>query len=105
MILESERDGLNGEEGERSMQAGYRHGENAGLQRQGPSKAKIGQKSGSIMCCNNCPSKGCKDCPMYGVGLNPVYQARMEEREAKKRASGEYVTERADKDAAEKVNA
>ena len=107
VILESERDGLNGEEGQtiHFMQAGYRHGENAGLQRQGPSKAKIGQKSGSIMCCNNCPSKGCKDCPMYGVGLNPVYQARMEEREAKKRASGDYFTEKADKDAAEKVNA
>ena len=86
------------------------------------------------MCCNNCPSKGCKarhthppphpnphphphphphpdhplplttdpspmsltppppsphqDCPMYGVGLNPVYQARLEEREAKREASG-----------------
>ena len=104
VILESERDGLNGEDEQviHFAQAGYRHGENAGLQRRGPSKAK---SASSCMMCNNCPSKGCKECPMFGVGLNPVYQARMEEREAKKRASGEYVTERADKDAAEKVNA
>ena len=42
-----------------------------------------------MMCCNNCPSKGCKDCPMYGVGLNPIYIARLEEQQARKEASGE----------------
>jgi ferredoxin len=30
--------------------------------------------------CNNCPSRGCKDCPMYGVGKNPVFEAKELER-------------------------
>ena len=38
--------------------------------------------------------KGCKDCPMYGVGLNPVYIARMEARQQKKEANGEAERER-----------
>ena len=44
-------------------------------------------------------------------GHHPIWEKgqqtriRMEEREAKKRASGDYFTEKADKDAAEKVNA
>ena len=33
--------------------------------------------------CNNCPSKGCKDCPMYGVGSNPVFKEREEKRLAR----------------------
>ena len=47
------------------------------------SKAKLSSSS-STVCCNNCPSRGCKECPMYGVGLNPVYLERMEARQAKK---------------------
>ena len=27
-------------------------------------------------CCNNCPSRGCESCPMYGVGKNPIFQER-----------------------------
>mmetsp|Transcript_13886 Transcript_13886/g.21083 ORF Transcript_13886/g.21083 Transcript_13886/m.21083 type:complete len:430 (+) Transcript_13886:233-1522(+) len=30
--------------------------------------------------CNNCPSKGCKNCPMFGVGKNPYYEKKEEER-------------------------
>jgi len=33
--------------------------------------------------CNNCPSKGCEDCPMFGVGKNPAFQKREEERKQK----------------------
>ena len=50
------------------------------------SKAKMAS-SKSMVCCNNCPSKGCKECPMYGVGLNPAYIERLEARKAKKEAS------------------
>ena len=39
--------------------------------------------------CNNCPSRGCEECPMFGVGKNPVYLKRKKEREAKKIASGQ----------------
>ena len=55
-----------------------------------PTKAKLfNGKAGSLTCCNNCPSKGCKECPMYGVGLNPIYLERQAAREAKREASGE----------------
>jgi len=41
--------------------------------------------------CNNCPNRGCKDCPMYGVGKNPAFQEqdqkRLDRLEAKKRKS------------------
>mmetsp|Transcript_5479 Transcript_5479/g.8601 ORF Transcript_5479/g.8601 Transcript_5479/m.8601 type:complete len:412 (+) Transcript_5479:132-1367(+) len=30
--------------------------------------------------CNNCPSRGCKNCPMFGVGLNPEFQQKEEKR-------------------------
>uniref|UniRef100_A0A6U3QLD1 Uncharacterized protein n=1 Tax=Ditylum brightwellii TaxID=49249 RepID=A0A6U3QLD1_9STRA len=33
--------------------------------------------------CNNCPSRGCKDCPMFGVGKNPEYERKEKERKAK----------------------
>jgi ferredoxin len=33
--------------------------------------------------CNNCPSRGCRDCPMFGVGKNPEYERK--ERERKER--------------------
>ena len=38
--------------------------------------------------CNNCPSRGCKSCPMFGVGENPVYLERVAEREARAKARG-----------------
>jgi hypothetical protein len=43
--------------------------------------------------CNNCPSKGCKKCPMYGVGENPAYMARLERLNARREASGEAQAE------------
>ena len=66
------------------------------------SKAKMAS-SKSMVCCNNCPSKGCKECPMYGVGLNPAYIERLEARKAKKEASGQAAKERFDDDAASKI--
>jgi len=33
--------------------------------------------------CNNCPSRGCKTCPMYGVGQNPEYERKEKERKAR----------------------
>jgi len=33
--------------------------------------------------CNNCPSRGCKNCPMFGVGLNPEFQKREATRKQK----------------------
>jgi ferredoxin len=30
--------------------------------------------------CNNCPSRGCKDCPMFGVGKNPEFERKEKER-------------------------
>ena len=42
---------------------------------------------------------------MYGVGLNPIYQQRLAEREAKKAAKGEIAKEAAEKMKAEKVQA
>ena len=30
--------------------------------------------------CNNCPSRGCYDCPMYGVGKNPEYEKKEQQR-------------------------
>ena len=52
-----------------------------------PSKASAFDSG--AMRCNNCPSKGCKECPMFGVGENPVYLERLEAREEKRRQSGE----------------
>jgi len=33
--------------------------------------------------CNNCPSRGCKNCPMFGVGLNPDFKKRESARKVK----------------------
>lgn len=48
------------------------------------------------MRCNNCPSRGCTECPMFGVGENPVYLQRLGEREEKRRRSGETQREEED---------
>ena len=52
-----------------------------------PTAAKSFNSGG--MRCNNCPSRGCKECPMFGVGDNPVYLARQAERAERRQASGE----------------
>lgn len=39
--------------------------------------------------CGNCPSNGCKRCPMFGVGLNPQYIAKQKTNEAKRKAKEE----------------
>lgn len=36
------------------------------------------------MRCSNCPSRGCADCPMYGVGKNPYFENKEKERKAKR---------------------
>jgi ferredoxin len=43
--------------------------------------------------CDNCPSRGCKKCPMFGVGQNPVYLKRLEARKKKKIESGQQARE------------
>jgi len=47
-------------------------------------QAKMGKRS--MMTCSNCPSRGCKDCPMYGVGKNPAYEEKLQRRLARKEA-------------------
>jgi hypothetical protein len=42
---------------------------------------KISGNSGSR--CNNCPSRGCRTCPMFGVGKNPEYERKEKERKAR----------------------
>ena len=54
--------------------------------------------------CNNCPSRGCASCPMFGVGKNPIYLQRAKAREEKKIASGAAQREKADKRAAERID-
>jgi ferredoxin len=42
--------------------------------------------------CNNCPSRGCYNCPMYGVGKNPEFERKeklRKERMAKRRLQEE----------------
>lgn len=34
--------------------------------------------------CSNCPSRGCKNCPMFGVGKNPEFERKEQERKAKR---------------------
>ena len=98
VVLESEREGFTVNQ----RQAGMRHGDSYGISAP-ETKAKLG--SGSLTCCNNCPSKGCKECPMFGVGQNPVYLARLEERQLKREESGEAEAERIDTERALKVGA
>jgi len=96
-ILETERDGVTIDHRSIGMS-----GDGFARSRQAETKAKL---TGGLMCCNNCPSRGCKDCPMYGVGLNPAYMARVEEQRERKEASGEAQRKRDDADKAAKVGA
>ena len=34
--------------------------------------------------CNNCPSRGCKQCPMFGIGENPDFKMKEAQRKANK---------------------
>lgn len=51
----------------------------------GPNQFTAPQKiSGNMGArCSNCPSRGCKDCPMYGVGKNPEYEKKEAARKAR----------------------
>ena len=96
VILETERDGITIDQ--RSI--GTSHGDRFMKSRQSETKAKLGS---GLMCCNNCPSRGCKDCPMYGVGRNPAYLERLEERQVLREQSGELQAEWTEQQRAGKV--
>jgi hypothetical protein len=53
--------------------------------------------------CNNCPSRGCAACPMFGVGQNPIYLKRQKVREAKKVKSGQAAREVAEREAQRRI--
>ena len=94
VILETEREGMV----INPMSIGVPATWSARMNALPPTEAKMGRgASNAPMCCNNCPSRGCKECPMYGVGLNPIYLQRLEEREAKRAQSG--AAQQEDKDA------
>eukprot|EP00965_Chrysotila_dentata_P228250 6196500-Pleurochrysis_carterae.AAC.1 len=38
--------------------------------------------------CADCPNRGCKTCPMFGVGENPVFMRMLKEREQRRNNSG-----------------
>ena len=58
VILENERDGVTIDQ----RSSGYRHGDQSRNNLMHETKAKLGT---GMMCCNNCPSRGCKACPTY----------------------------------------
>jgi len=66
-----------------------------------PTKASFFDEGG--IRCNNCPSRGCKECPMFGVGRNPVYRERLEARNARREASGAAAAEAEDARRAEMI--
>lgn len=61
-------------QGESGISLAHRVGSSA----QFTAPQKISGNMGSR--CNNCPSRGCRDCPMFGVGKNPEYERREKER-------------------------
>ncbi len=48
------------------------------------SEAKVFNMGGQSKC-GNCPARGCKSCPMYGIGESPVYKKRLKDKEARKK--------------------
>jgi ferredoxin len=48
------------------------------------------------MRCGNCPSNGCKNCPMYGVGANPEYKRKRTEMRKKRAARAAAESEGGD---------
>ncbi len=99
VILENEREGIT----INPMTIGIPATWSARMHSVPPTKAKLG--GASKICCNNCPGRGCKECPMYGVGLNPVYLERMAAKQAKKEESGEAAQQRFDRSAQETLDA
>ena len=95
VILETEREGIK----INPMTIGIPATWSARMHAVPPTKAKLGK--GSRICCNNCPGRGCKECPMYGVGLNPVYMERMAAKSSLREASGEAAKLRFDQSAQE----
>lgn len=95
VILESEREGLFGDDGQFIDQrtAGVRGVSDSYASRAFDSKASRQQ----VMNCASCPTRGCKDCPMFGVGQNPAYLARKAKFDAKREKSGQKAKEEADK--------
>ena len=87
VILETEREGITINPASIGIPATW----SARMHAVPPTKAKLGR--GSLVCCNNCPSRGCKECPMYGIGQNPIYMERLAEREQKRADSGEAAKE------------
>lgn len=51
-------------------------------------KTKTTVMDSGIIRCEDCPGRGCSQCPMYGVGENPEYLRQKAMREAKKRNEG-----------------
>jgi len=92
-ILEMEREGLFGDEGQiiSQRQSGIRGVGDSYVNRAFDSRA-----SRPGLQCENCPMKGCRDCPQYGVGQNPVYLERLKAREEKKAKSGQAALEAED---------
>lgn len=82
--LEEERRGQNINNKARLVSQGeYRGGAGFGGPKYGGGSVFTDQQmiSGNMGSrCNNCPSKGCKNCPMFGVGLNPDFQKKEEKR-------------------------
>ena len=99
-ILESEREGFTIDH----RQAGMRHADPYLYNRRPDSKAKL-NSGASLTTCNNCPTRGCKECPMYGVGRNPNYLARLEERELKRELSGKAAKQREEDERASLIGA
>ena len=54
-----------------------------------PTRAQFYNNPAMGVRCDNCPGRGCKKCPMFGVGENPVYLDRLAKLMAKREASGE----------------
>lgn len=46
--------------------------------------------------CSNCPTRGCKTCPMYGIGKNPVFEEK--ERIRKETAAKRRLQQERDRD-------
>ena len=51
-----------------------------------PTKSKASVMNNGAMRCNNCPGRGCYECPLYPVGEHPTYLENAAKREAKKAA-------------------
>jgi len=81
VILESERDGLyEGQSAQNipSNSIGTSKGDGYLNKRVANRRSRESMPNKNLIRCGNCPSRGCRDCPMYGVGLNPIYIERLQ---------------------------